>query len=135
MTTLEAQNLETIRAYLAALEAFATGEALARFFTSDAEQIEFPNRLNPNGGRSDLSKLLQRAASVPSLLRQQRYEILSEMAQGSRVAIEATWTAVLAVPFGTVEAGASMKAHFAIFFELRDGRIHVQRNYDCFEPW
>jgi ketosteroid isomerase-like protein len=135
MTPLEAQNLETIRAYLAALEAFATGGALARFFTPDAEQIEFPNRLNPNGGRSDLSKLVQRAASVPSLLRQQRYEILSEIAQGSRVAIEATWTAVLAVPFGTVEAGASMKAHFAIFFELRDGRIHVQRNYDCFEPW
>ena len=36
-----------------------------------------------------------------------------------------------------VEAGATgdeLAAH-AVFFELRDGRIAAQRNYDCFDPW
>jgi hypothetical protein len=41
----------------------------------------------------------------------------------------------LAVPLGELAAGASMRAHFAMFFELEDGRIRRQRNYDCFEPW
>ena len=35
----------------------------------------------------------------------------------------------------TESTGASMKAHFAMFFEFREGRIALQRNYDCFEPW
>lgn len=26
-------------------------------------------------------------------------------------------------------------AHFAMFFEMADGRIRLQRNYDCFEPF
>jgi ketosteroid isomerase-like protein len=28
-----------------------------------------------------------------------------------------------------------MRAHFAVFIELRDGRIVRQRNYDCLEPF
>jgi ketosteroid isomerase-like protein len=28
-----------------------------------------------------------------------------------------------------------MRAHFAVFIELRDGKIAEQRNYDCFEPF
>jgi hypothetical protein len=47
-------NATIVRSYLAAVEAGATGEDLARFFTPDAEQVELPNKLNPTGGRSDL---------------------------------------------------------------------------------
>jgi hypothetical protein len=42
---------------------------------------------------------------------------------------------VLLVPLATLQAGATMNAHFAMFFEFENGRIRVQRNYDCFEPW
>jgi ketosteroid isomerase-like protein len=42
---------------------------------------------------------------------------------------------VLAIPIGTLAPGDRMKAHFAMFFEFRDGRIALQRNYDCFEAW
>ena len=58
----EQDNLACVRQYLSALEQCATGDALARFFTPDAQQIELPNRLNPNGGSSDLPTLLKRAA-------------------------------------------------------------------------
>jgi len=135
MANLDASNLATIRAYLAAIEAGAVGEDLARFFTPDARQVELPNRLNPSGGVSDLPTLLQRAQEGQRLLRSQSYEIKSEVAQAHRVAIEATWSGILGVPLGSLAAGATMKAHFAVFFELSEGRICLQRNYDCFEPW
>jgi ketosteroid isomerase-like protein len=135
MGSTENDNLRVIRAYLQAVAGAATGEALARFYTEDALQVELPNRLNPGGGRSDLAALLERAEQVPMLLRQQTFELRSAVAEGPLVAVEAIWSGVLAVPFGTLAPGDSMKAHFAIFFELRAGRICSQRNYDCFEPW
>ena len=89
MTSAEAANLSTIRAYLNALEAGTVGEALARFFTPDAVQVELPNKLNPRGGRSDLPTLLTRAEQGRTLLRTQSYVILSEVAQANRAAVEA----------------------------------------------
>jgi len=135
MSSLEAANLATIRAYLEALQGGAVGEALAKFFTPDVRQIELPNRLNPGGGVSDLPRLLQRAEQGQKFLRSQRYEVQSEVAQGQRVAIEVKWTGILAVPFESLHAGATMVAHFAVFFEFNEGLIRLQRNYDCFEPW
>jgi hypothetical protein len=135
MTAAEDQNLTTVRTYLHDLQNGATGDALAKFFTADAIQVELPNKLNPTGGRSDLSTILNRAAVGQKLLKSQTYEILSEVAQGQRVAVEAKWSAVLAVPFDSLPIDSTMTAHFAMFFELRDGLICVQRNYDCFEPW
>jgi ketosteroid isomerase-like protein len=133
--TIEIENLSTIRAYLTALQDGLVGEALARFFTPDAVQVELPNKLNPNGGRSDLPTLLKRAEQGQKLLRTQSYVVQTEIAEGDRVAVEAIWSATLAVPLGSLIAGAIMRAHFAMFFELREGRICSQRNYDCFEPW
>ena len=135
MSSTAAANLQTVREYLLALQAGATGERLARFFTPDAMQVELPNRLNPNGGISNLAVLLQRAEQGRQMLRSQRYEIVSEIAQGERVAVEALWTCELGVSLGTLAAGDAMKAHFAMFFEFADGKIRVQRNYDCFQPW
>lgn len=131
----DSPNAKVVRSYLAALESGAVGEALASFFTADAEQIELPNKLNPSGGRSDLPTLLRRAEQGRTLLARQSYVVRSIVEQDGRVAVEASWSAVLAVPIGPLAAGQTMSAHFAMFFELRDGRIASQRNYDCFEPW
>lgn len=135
MTEMEERNLSVVRSYLAAIEAGATGDALARFFAPDATQVELPNRLNPQGAQSDLATILARADQGRKVLKSQSFEVKSETVQGARVAIEAVWTGVLAVPLGALAAGATLRAHFAMFFELADGRILTQRNYDCFEPW
>jgi len=131
----DSPNVKIVRSYLAALESGVVGEELASFFTTDAEQIELPNKLNPNGGRSDLASLLRRAEQGQKLLVHQSYVVCSIIEQGSRVAVEARWSAVLALPVGSLSAGQTMSAHFAMFFEIREGRIVSQRNYDCFEPW
>lgn len=135
MTENENANVETIRAYLAALAEGAVGDALRPFFTDDALQTELPNRLNPTGGQSDLETLLRRSEQGKQLLSAQTYDIRSIVAREDRVAVEAMWTGTLAVPLGTLAAGSMMKAHFAMFFELESNRIRRQRNYDCFEPW
>lgn len=133
MRASEQQALQTVRAFLATLQE-GSGDAL-RFLTDDVEQLEQPNRLNPRGTTSDKAELQRRTGLARQIIRRQHYEIVSELAQGERVVIEARWTAELAVPMGSLNAGAAMKAHFAMFFELRDGLIHRMRNYDCFEPW
>ena len=128
-------NAALIRSHLAALEAGAVGEDPARFFTPDVKQIELPNKLNPAGSTSDLGTLLRRAEQGRHLLQRQTFEICSMVEQDDRVAVEARWAAELAVPLASLAVGQAMSAHFAMFFVLRDGRICVQRNYDCFEPW
>jgi ketosteroid isomerase-like protein len=127
-------NLGTARAYLQAIEHGDT-DALARFFAPDAVQEEFPNRLSPGGRRNTLADMLEGARRGQKILTRQHYDIRSEMEAGNRVALEVTWTGTLAVPVGTLAAGAEMRAHFAVFLEFRDGKIIEQRNYDCFDPW
>jgi ketosteroid isomerase-like protein len=135
MESFEAGNLALVREYLTALGRGEAGGALARFFTDDAIQEELPNRLNPNGGRSDLPTILERSERGAQLLESQRYVVRSAIARGSEVAVEAEWSATVAVPVGTIPAGGSMRAFFAMFFECAEGKIRRQRNYDCFEPW
>jgi ketosteroid isomerase-like protein len=135
MEPSDAANLALVREYLSALERGEVGAALARFFTPEAVQKEFPNRLNPNGGRSDLATMLERSERGRQLLQSQSYVVGTAIARDSVVAVEAEWSATLAVPVGTIPAGGNMRAHFAMFFEFADGKIHRQRNYDCFEPW
>jgi ketosteroid isomerase-like protein len=135
MTIVEQANLSIVREYLSALQAREAGNSMRRFFTENVRQVELPNRLNPKGQESDLAGMLRRSEQGSKVLSSQRYEIVSEIAQENRVAVEARWTGVLAVPFGAIPAGAEMRAHFAIFFEMEDGKIALQRNYDCFEAW
>jgi ketosteroid isomerase-like protein len=135
MTTTEEQNLETARAYLAAIEGGATGEALSRWFTPDVVQEEFPNRLVPAGARRGLSELLEGAERGQKVMQAQRYEVLSAIASGERVALEVQWTGTVAIPLGSLPAGGQMRARFGVFLDFRDGRIAAQRNYDCFDPW
>ncbi len=128
-------HVQLVRDYLYALQDGEVGDALARFFTADAIQVELPNRLNPTGQESDLPSILARATQGQRVLTSQRFDILNVVAQDQSVAVEALWVGMLAVPMGSLKAGAEMRAHFAMFFECQGGRIRRQRNYDCFEPW
>jgi ketosteroid isomerase-like protein len=128
-------HLDFIRRYLTAIEQGATGDALAAFYTPDAVQEEFPNRLMPNGARRDLAAILEGAVRGQKVLTAQTYEIVSAVESGDRVALELLWTGTLAVPIGSLPAGGQMRAHFAVFVDMREGRIASQRNYDCFDPF
>lgn len=129
------ENIRLVREYLAALGAGEAGESLGKFFSDDAVQIELPNKLNPTGGRSDLATIKRRSEEGKKLLTKQSYVIKNEVVDGDNLAVEAGWTGTLAIPIGELPPGSEMKAHFAMFFTFENGRILLQRNYDCFEPW
>jgi ketosteroid isomerase-like protein len=131
----EAENLQTARRYLDAIERGVGFEELAEFFTPDVVQIEYPNRLVVDGARRDLAQLREAGERGKNVVDSQRYEIRTAIAIGDTVALEVEWTATLKIPVGTLPAGGQMRAHFGVFLELRDGRIAAQRNYDCFEPF
>ena len=140
-TEREAANLEVARRYLAAIEA-STGEAagaeprgVEAFLAPDIQQEEFPNRFVPAGARRNLAALREAGERGRKVLRGQRYEVRKAYAAGDTVILEVLWVGTLAVPVGELPAGGEMKAHFAVFLELRDGLIYRQRNYDCFEPF
>jgi ketosteroid isomerase-like protein len=134
MTETETAHVQLVRDYLMSIQTGSTGN-IERYFTPDALQTELPNRLNPNGGQSDLAAMIRRGEQGAKVLRGQTFEVRSAVARGDHVAVEAYWEGILAVPVGTLQAGNVMKAHFAMFFEFANGRISRQRNYDCFEPW
>jgi len=129
-----ADNLSLALAYLAALESGDTEAALG-YLAADVIQEEFPNRLVPNGTRRTLSELREGAQRGKQVMRSQRFEILSTMSDGDRVALEVQWTGTLAIPLGTLPAGGQMRARFGVFLTFREGLIIRQHNYDCFDPW
>ena len=128
-------RIELVKSYLSALEAGATGAALARFYTDDVVQEEFPNRLLPDGARRDLAALLLGAERGQKVMRRQTFELLGAVESGDTVALELQWTGTLAVAIATIPAGGQMRARFAVFLKFRGDKIARQRNYDCFDPW
>ena len=106
-------HLDFVRTYLSAIEAGATGERLAAFFTADVVQEEFPNRLLPTGARRDLAELLAGAVKGQQILSAQHFEILTSVESGDTVALEIAWTGTLSVALGTIpaDAGALRRVH------------------------
>lgn len=115
------------------LRAIETGGDLSPFVTEDLAQEEMPNRLFPKGRVNDIVAIRANYAKGREVIASQRYQIVSALESGDRVALELAWTGVLAVPFGAIAAGSELRARIAMFLELRGGRIARIRNYDCYE--
>ncbi|MCW5697534.1 MAG: nuclear transport factor 2 family protein [Bauldia sp.] len=129
------ENEKRARAYLAAIQAGATGDALAAHFHPEIEQNEFPNRLTPNGAKRNLAGLLDGAIRGQSVIAAQSFEVHNVIQDGDKLALEVSWTGTLAIAIGSLGPGDTMTARFGVFLEFRDGRIWRQHNYDCFDPF
>src|SRR5262249_44279348 len=131
---------ERARAYLAAIERstdaqHAEPDGALAFYHPAVQQLEFPNRLVPAGADRDLSALREAAGRGRRGLRRQRCAGRGAVVEGRRGAVQALWVGILAVPAGTLPAGAEMRAHFAVFLDFEGDQIRAQRNYDCFEAF
>ncbi|HEX2207881.1 MAG TPA: nuclear transport factor 2 family protein [Longimicrobium sp.] len=135
MTPTEQANLALALDYTASLENGGVPELLERVFTPDVVQEEFPNRLMPNGARRGLAEMRAGAERGRQVMASQRFQVLSSMPSGDRVALEVRWSGTPAIPLGSLAAGDTMRARFGVFLDVRDGRIAAQRNYDCFDPF
>jgi len=130
-----AANEERARAYLRAIENRASEEELAAFFASGVVLEQFPNRLVPKLVQSTLADMVRESARGKKSVSKQTYEVQNAVASGDWVALQVKWEGVLSMPVAGLEAGATMRAWFAMFLQFREGKIVHQSNYDCFEPW
>jgi ketosteroid isomerase-like protein len=128
-------NVEIAREYIRAIGSGATGEALAKFFTTDVAITEMPNRIAPHGSTSNLAKALQAAERGTQLFKRQSYTMTNILGDGDFVALEMDWIGVTAVQSQNLPPNSEMRDHAAVFLQFRDGRIARQHHYDCFEPW
>ncbi|WJV48308.1 nuclear transport factor 2 family protein [Streptomyces flavofungini] len=126
-------NIDTAIRYHQAVARGALGEELAGFFHDEAVHREYPNAFLPDGAVRDLTAVLKAGEQGANLLSRQSFDVLNAVAAGDQVALEVTWTGVLAVPLGDLPAGQVLRAHIATFLTFRDGRIVEQHNYDCYE--
>jgi ketosteroid isomerase-like protein len=128
-------KVEFIRRYFDAIEAGVSPEELARFFTPDVIQEEFPNRLLPQGARRELQQILEASKRGKDIVQSQRFEIIHAINEGDEIALEIRWTGTFKVPLGSLQPGTPMRATSAIFIRLADGKIARQRNYDCVDEF
>ncbi len=128
-------QIEFIRAYLDAIEQGRVVGSESDWYTQDAVQVEFPNKLQPNGVTRSLADLKRAGESGAKIVDRQSYEIVSFVEQGNKVAVEAIFRATFKMDVLGLPAGQTMTARFAMFFEMRDGKIARHHSYDCFEPW
>jgi ketosteroid isomerase-like protein len=135
MTTKPHDILAIATHYLRAIEADLSIEELFLYYSEAVEQIEYPNRLIPQGATRNLSDLKEGFLKGKKLLISERYDIQKSYVVGNTVILETIWTAKLALPLGQIPSGGEMKAYFAQFIEFENGKIIRQRTYDCFEPF
>lgn len=128
-------NVVTAKRYLDAIARGVAGDVLAQFFAAGMSIEEKPNRLYAKGQTRNVVAMLEGHERGKQLLRKQSYTVVDATAEGDRVALQVVWEGVLAVPLGTLAAGATMRAFSAMFLTFRDGKIGHQVNYDCFEPF
>jgi ketosteroid isomerase-like protein len=129
-------RMQLVRRLFDAVEA-SDIEALEALYDADVVQLEFPNRLLPNGATRDKAAILAAAARGKALIAAQTLTMRHVVESGDTVAIEADWAATLAVdapPLG-LRAGAGMRARFAQFVTFKGDRVVRHATYDCFEPW
>lgn len=130
----EARNIDVARRFHEAVGRGASHEELMAFVAPDAVHRELPNLLFPQGAVRDVTAMREAAERGRTAMASQRYEVINAVATGDQVALEVVWTGTLAVPYGPLAPGDTIRAHIAAFMEFRDGKIVAQRNYDCYEP-
>lgn len=130
----EDTNLDKARRYLQAIEKGNAAYVLS-LLSPEAYIDQLPNKIYPQGSRARVFQIPEAFEKGRQIFAHQTYQILNDVTNGNTVVLEVVWTGKLAIAFGTLSAGAEMRANSAMFIEFRDGKIVAQRNYDCFEPW
>ena len=108
-------------------------EVISAHFHPDAEQVELPSLMRPEGHNRTLAEMLEGYRAGSDLLLWQHYDIENVVDDGEQVAVQLRWTATTAVDAGALPAGTELVAHVAVFYRFQDGKILRQSSYDCYE--
>lgn len=126
--------VEVMSEFVRRVEARVPIDEIARLLHDDVVQHELPNRLFPKGVVRDKAAILEGNVRGRQVLSSERYDVRNVVANGSKVALEVAWSGTLAVPYGELPVGHTLRAALAMFAEIRDDRIVGLRNYDGYDP-
>lgn len=132
---LRSKHVALAEQYLKAVEGGATGNALAKFLHPEVTHYDLPNRFNPTGKVSDRTGMLAAAERGQTVLRSQKYDVLSALEEGNTVVLEIDWLGKLAIPMAGIPAGGELHARIATFLEFQEGLVILQRDYVCYDPF
>lgn len=129
------EQLAIVKKYFQLVENFSVDKtAYEQLLHPGISQVAFPNLVTREIRKRGFSDLLAGVAAGKQILKYQRFSIVKSFATENALVVEATWTGETSVKLGAVAADTQLKAYICSVFEFRDGKIHQQRNYDCYEP-
>lgn len=124
--------LNCVLGLLRTLEAGGGAESVAPFLAEDYVLREAPHLLAPAGATRSRSDVLAGADAALGVVSGQRFEVQRTTCEGSRVVVEAEWTATTLMDLPHWDAGDVLRARIVSVFEVRDGRVASQDSYDCY---
>lgn len=124
--------LDCVLGLLRAIEAGGGAEDISPFLAQDYTLSEAPHLLAPDGATRNREQALAGAAAAHDVVSGQRFEVRRTTCEGTRVVVEAEWTATLLMDLPHWDSGEVIRARVAAVFEVRDGRVVSQDSYDCY---
>ena len=124
--------LECVLGLLRALETGGGAQDIAPFLAADYTLSEAPHLLAPAGATRNRDEALAGAAAAHDVVSGQRFDVRRTTCEGTRVVVEAEWTATVLMDLPHWDAGEVIRARIASVFEVRDGQIVSQDSYDCY---
>jgi hypothetical protein len=107
-----------VLSYLAAIENDQVIGRETEWYTDDAVQVEWPNKMAPLGITRDIDQLRQAGERGRAIVESQRYEVTNVVAVGNKVAVEAIFRATFKMDIAGLPKGGVMLANFAMFFGM-----------------
>lgn len=127
-------NIQIVERFLAAFDHRWPGDAeLAALLTEDVWFVERPNLVNPQGSTRDAAAVRSGLEDGRKLLAWQAYRVLGHVAAGDTVVTRLRWTGELAADAGHWPAGTRLGAWCVAHYRLREGRIALIEQHDCYE--
>ncbi len=124
--------MDCVLALLRAIEGGGGAAEIAPLLARDYTLSEAPHLLAPSGATRNRDEALAGADATQDVVSGQRFVVRRTTCEGSRVVVEAEWSATLLMDLPHWDAGEVIRARVASVFEVRDGRVVSQDSYDCY---
>ncbi|CAM3055476.1 SnoaL-like domain protein [Arthrobacter ulcerisalmonis] len=123
---------DLVLSFIRVLEAGGGAAEIRPYLADDFELVEAPHLLAPEGSRRSLTDVLSGADQSAEVVSDQRFEIHRTTVEGSRVVVEADWSATVKMDLRYWDRGERIRATTCSVFDLQKGRIARQASYDCY---
>lgn len=123
---------EHVLAFIQVLEAGGGAAEIRPFLSESFVLTEAPHLLAPEGSTRTLAGVLAGADQSREVVTDQKFTIRRTTCEGTRVVVEADWSATVLMDLRYWDRGETIRARTSSVFEVGDGLIVSQDSYDCY---